>query len=471
MLFAACKSDDDEDTTSESESLEYDLPSDDADSEYQIANDLSALQHDDDEDEDENGEYTNNDDDEYDYDNYDEEKSTSDVSSRGRSTTSDALIADIENLSIANDPKLARNARVSVKMSSKDKRGRPLQSVQTPQLFVKQHTKIKKKKQKHSNTESNKYDTNRSSKTSSNSDAVRDAHKKTVIRITRSSKVFSKSHIFGTLLVKPAECGSGCPLYRSSWKGQNTVTKLMPLWENAEFTKEENVDNALREFEFHADIYRKGCKSYGVKDCPVVSIIACVKLRHPVVSSQDEEQRNESPTRRYQTRGAVKRGQKMLVKKPYLAFVMPQLHCNLAQFVSRYRKLTEEEGRRLLVTGVRFLSLLETAEMVHCDIKPENIFLDVCLEEEDPVINAFVFGDFGCAAKTTEEFPYGSLTGTVTMWDLEALVGIFVFIHFIIFCVHCVNEQGTKYGKENGFELSIRVKMKWNIFNICHQPN
>merc|ERR1719229_1082900 len=111
---------------------------------------------------------------------------------------------------------------------------------------------------------------------------------------------------------------------------------------------------------------------------------------------------------------------------------MPQLHCNLTQFVQKYRKLTEEEGRRLLVSGVRFLCLLQETNMVHCDIKPENIFLDVAMDGVDQLIKAFVFGDFGCAAKTTEEFPYGSLTGTVTMWDLEAL--------------------GSRYGKEDGFD-------------------
>ncbi len=79
------------------------------------------------------------------------------------------------------------------------------------------------------------------------------------------------------------------------------------------------------------------------------------------------------------------------------------------------------------------LCLSRTTQMVHCDIKPENIFLDVTKQDEEPTIRAFVFGDFGCAAKTTEEFPYGSLTGTVTMWDLAAL--------------------GSKYGKENGFEF------------------
>merc|ERR1712130_765829 len=34
----------------------------------------------------------------------------------------------------------------------------------------------------------------------------------------------------------------------------------------------------------------------------------------------------------------------------------------------------------------------------------------------------------------TEEFPYGNLTGTITMWDTEAL--------------------GTKHGKENGFDFA-----------------
>merc|ERR1712087_541080 len=124
-------------------------------------------------------------------------------------------------------------------------------------------------------------------------------------------------------------------------------------------------------------------------------------------------------------------------KRPYLAFVMPQLHCNLAQFARKYRKLSEAEGVRLLKTGLRFLAMLLTVKMVHCDIKPENIFLAVSsedeeVEEEQVHIDRFVFGDFGCAGVTAEEFPYGSLTGTVTMWDLEAL--------------------GAKHGDEDGFD-------------------
>ena len=278
LLFAASKNDDDESVESSgaerSESLEYDPPSDKGtDSEYDIAEDLNELQHDEEDD-----------DDEYEYHSNDEQKS----SKRSHSNSSDCLVSDMENMQIGggSNPKLARNARVSVKMH----KTKPLECVQTPQLFVKQHTKIKKRTQKEVIPESNKLNKSTKPSKSSKPSAVKEAHKKTVIRITRSTKVFTKSHVFGTLLVKPAECGSGCPLYRSSWRGQESVTKLMPLWENAEFTKEENVDNALREFEFHADVYRKGCKAYGVKDCPVVSIMACVKLRHPVVASEGDEE-------------------------------------------------------------------------------------------------------------------------------------------------------------------------------------
>ena len=140
---------------------------------------------------------------------------------------------------------------------------------------------------------------------------------------------------------------------------------------------------------------------------------------------------------------------------------MPQYHCNLAQFVGKYRKLNDIEANKLLITGFfiimfavffvhfqshlnqndlilnTFLKLLQENQMVHCDIKPENIFLDVRMAKygDGVRIHHFVFADFGCAALKTEEFPYGNLTGTITMWDLAAL--------------------GRKYGDENGFEFCV----------------
>eukprot|EP01084_Bolivina_argentea_P106082 189946_1 len=335
-------------SNSNSEASEY-TDSDPNDSEYDINQDLTTQ-----------------------YDALDEEESK-----ETKPFASDhQLVHDIENLSItSNQSTLLRNARSSVKTNK----------VQTPNLFDhKRLSKIKKKKTTTKEKEKVKETT----------------HKHTTVRITKSNRVFTKCHAFGDVLVAPLECGSGCPLYRSTWKSMSTVTKLMPCFENEEFSKEENVDNALREYELHVDMYRRGVKHYGVDECPVVSILGCVTLKR----------RN----------------------KQYLAFVMPALHCNLTQFVSKYRKLNDSEAHMLLRCGLRFLENLKEAQMVHNDIKPENVFVDVVFDANDEAkIKKFVFGDFGCAALKTEEFPFGSLTGTVTMWDLEAL--------------------GPKHGKEDGF--------------------
>ena len=317
------------------------------------------------------------------------------------------LINDIENLSIQsnqNNSSLLRNARTSIKTGSKSP------SISTPQLFKDINApKIKKKL-------SDKKPSDKKQRDEPPKPKTKTKPKVTQIRITKSHRVFNKFHKFDRLLVKPLECGSGCPLYFSFWKEQPTVTKLMPLFENEEFTKEENVDNALREFEFHADIYRKGVKLYGLDETPTCPIYACVNLKHDGECTHRDE-----------------------LSKPYLAFVMPQFHCNLAQFVNKYRKLNNQEANKLLITGLRFLKLLNENQMVHSDIKPENIFLDVRMNKNKHVqvkISHFVFADFGCAALKTEEFPFGNLTGTITMWDLVAL--------------------GKKYGDEDGFELSYK---------------
>merc|ERR1712013_547062 len=399
--------------------------SDDSEGQSEVSNPLHSDPPDSDEEYDINADLANQvvDDEEYEVD--EEEKTAN------RSVV-DAL--GLENLSICGNQSLLRNARASVKMSKHKKNNKKGASnaketeeavMFSPLLLDKTASRIETKLQKE-NVESAKADEQQSAakrkkaktkakKRSAKAKAKTKA-KSTWVRITKSNAVFKRHHKFGTLLVKPAECGSGCPLFRSTWKEQPSVTKLMPLWESEEFTKEENVDNALREFEFHADLYRKRCREYGVSACPVVSILACVRLKH---SGYSEWESRDKP------------------KRPYLAFVMPQLHCNLAQFARKYRKLTEAEGMRLLRTGLRFLGMLRETKMVHCDIKPENIFLAVSSEDEEAEdeqvhIDRFVFGDFGCAGITTEEFPYGSLTGTVTMWDLEAL--------------------GKKHGDEDGFD-------------------
>eukprot|EP01084_Bolivina_argentea_P138376 243622_1 len=307
-----------------------------------------------------------------------------------RGSTSE-LLHDISNLSLSannslNNSFLLRNARASIKMNKK-------YEPDTPKICGNLESKIKKKK---------------SIKTSSkSSDEISDnvnkqKTKQTTVRITKSHRVFKRYHKFGKLLVAPLECGSGCPLYCSSWKnGIPSVTKLMPMFENEEFSKEENVDNALREYELHVETYRKGCKLYGMDKCPVVGIYACVDLKH-------------------------------FDNKKYLAYVMPAMHCNLAQFASKYRKLNINESYQLLKCGLRFLRICHETHIIHNDIKPENIFVDCGFDKYGNVfINKFVFGDFGCAATTLEEFPFGSLTGTITMWDLEAL--------------------GEKHGDEDGF--------------------
>lgn len=345
-------------------------------------------------------------DDDDDFHDYSHCNVQADASKRGR--TQD-LIDEIENLSIrSNAHSSDSKQRASTRISTSS-------SLQTPDLFHSKPTRKLRKKAKAGNQEEKTKESEQQTKAQalvSDEQRKRNAPKTTTVRITKSIKVFNKCHEFGALLVKPSECGSGCPLYCSSYKQEATVTKLMPLFENAEFSKEDNVENALREFEFHADIYRKGVKLYGVEESPTVAIYACVSLKHDGECTKLER-----------------------TPKAYLAFVMPQLHCNLAQFGRQYRRLNEEEARLLLKTGLRFLDLLRAANMVHSDIKPENIFLDVVKDKRTKCgvkIRKFVFADFGCAAVTTEEFPYGNLTGTITMWDLDAL--------------------GKKYGDENGFD-------------------
>merc|ERR1711971_144470 len=300
-------------------------------------------------------------------------------------------VLGLENLSICGNQSLLRNARASVKMNKNKKKkktnsnskGRESEEdvMFSPLNLDKTTSRIETKLHLQTEVEVEKKadEQQTEAKIAKSAKSAKNAKKSTVVRITKSNAVFKRHHTFGTLLVKPAECGSGCPLFRSTWKEQPSVTKLMPLWESEEFTKEENVDNALREFEFHADIYRKSCREYGTDLCPVVSIFACVRLKH---SGYSEWESRDKP------------------KRPYLAFVMPQLHCNLAQFARKYRKLNEAEGVRLLKTGLRFLKMLDTVKMVHCDIKPENIFLavssedeEVEAEEEEQVhIDKFVFG-------------------------------------------------------------------------------
>merc|ERR1711933_151879 len=100
------------------------------------------------------------------------------ASSRG--TTSD-LIDDIQNLSIISNTKpIAKSTKI------KKKNDKPL-------------SEIKKQPAK--------------------------TIKKTTVRITKSKRVFIKNHAFGQLLVKPLECGSGCPLFCSTWKEEPSVTK------------------------------------------------------------------------------------------------------------------------------------------------------------------------------------------------------------------------------------------------------
>eukprot|EP00483_Globobulimina_turgida_P000085 UN00085 len=262
------------------------------------------------------------------------------------------LVNDIENLSIhsntnnLNTSFSLRNARSSIKMNKN--------SLHTPQLF--NNKKPSKKNKKTKITQISDVNNKKYKQISANQTQIYKP-KQTTVRVTKSNRVFNKYHTFCKLLVEPLQCGSGCPLYCSTWKhGLATVTKLMPLFENEEFSAAENVDNACREYELHVDTYRKGCKLYGVVQCPIVAIYACVTLKH-------------------------------IDNEKYLSFVMPALHCNLAQFVNKYRKLSNQEGHQLLKCGLHFLNILRDTNMIHSDIKPENIFVDVSFDDDVNVKN------------------------------------------------------------------------------------
>ena len=84
---------------------------------------------------------------------------------------------------------------------------------------------------------------------------------------------------------------------------------------------------------------------------------------------------------------------------------------------------------RLLRAGVDFLQICLEGNIVHHDVKPENIFLNV--DEERGAIRNICFGDYGCSAWVGERFPFVPVSGTATMWDMEAL--------------------GSRHGTENGF--------------------
>jgi len=101
--------------------------------------------------------------------------------------------------------------------------------------------------------------------------------------------------------------------------------------------------------------------------------------------------------------------------------------------------------------SIFFNILHNNIKFIHNDIKSENIFLEFRQinnndnndnnkekntnnnnnnNKEIEIIN-IVYGDFGCSVSIDEEFPFANLTGTLIMWDLEAI--------------------GNKHGDENGF--------------------
>ena len=184
------------------------------------------------------------------------------------------------------------------------------------------------------------------------------------------------------------------------------VTKLMPLYKTNEFTKEENDLNALREFEIHEELYRNSCKIYGKFSSIICPIWSCVRIKH-----------NE---------------------REYLAIVMPRYKCNLKEFIGLHGELRHNEAILLLKTGIKFLLLCKEYNIIHNDIKCENIFVNYVTKyiikngkkEVRYMVKEFVFGDFGCSVYSDEEFPFGALTGTLYMWDIESL--------------------GYRHGKENG---------------------
>ena len=325
------------------------------------------------------------------------------------------------------------------------------------------------------------------------------------VRIVHSRRMFDKKHVFGELLVEPSDDGSGSYLYLSKWDNQDTVTKLLPLYSIDSFTEDESYENALRESEYHIKLYRVGCKLYGKQYCPIASIVACVEIEKSSIhldrkefakeqakqekfkekeKAKEKDQKQKQGIKRKENENARNRNRNennRKIQRPsdtsssdssdcsyynsendnnsesenengnqnrFLAIVMPKYFCSLADFVRDNGALNVNETFLFLDYSIRFLNILHNnVQLIHNDIKPENVFVEIDNSRVSGIMNnntnnnngnnirmnKFVFADFGCSVGIDEEFPFGGLTGTLTLWDLESL--------------------GNKHGKENGFSI------------------
>ncbi len=110
-------------------------------------------------------------------------------------------------------------------------------------------------------------------------------------------------------------------------------------------------------------VYRESCKMYGAKNCCVAPIWASVNIEHfvPKPSHLKESKDKDEET----------------FSLPFFALSMPRYHCSLTDFCEKYRPLKNHEIFSLLKCGIQLLSLCKKENIIHNDIKPDNIFVNI----------------------------------------------------------------------------------------------